>query len=101
MVSVVQIRLADLSDGQELVGTVFRQMLYHGAQIDIGAEYDGCASSLDASPPHLSAAQPSASGHPCHRAAAAAHAMSCARLSCAGAVQLNDRRNSAERSVCP
>ena len=36
-----QTRLADLQDGQVLVGTVFRQMLYHGAQIDIGAEYDG------------------------------------------------------------
>ena len=40
---VLQTRLADLRDGQELVGTVFRQMLYHGAQIDIGADYDGCA----------------------------------------------------------
>jgi len=39
---VLQTRLADLRDGQELVGTVFRQMLYHGAQIDIGADYDGC-----------------------------------------------------------
>jgi hypothetical protein len=36
-------RLEDLRDGQELVGTVFRQMLYHGAQIDIGCEYDGRA----------------------------------------------------------
>ena len=46
--SVLQTRLADLRDGQELVGTVFRQMLYHGAQIDIGAEYDGCAQALAA-----------------------------------------------------
>ncbi|DBA70392.1 TPA: hypothetical protein ACH3X2_011808 [Trebouxia sp. C0005] len=30
----------DLQEGQELTGTISRCMLYHGAQIDIGADYD-------------------------------------------------------------
>lgn len=30
-------------EGSELSGVVTRIMLYHGAQIDLGTEYDGCA----------------------------------------------------------
>ena len=47
-----QTRMEDLRDGQELVGTVFRQMLYHGAQIDIGCEFDGCATPIHRSKSH-------------------------------------------------
>lgn len=36
----LQLKVADLQEGQELTGTISRCMLYHGAQIDIGADYD-------------------------------------------------------------
>ena len=36
----MQIRFEDLEEGQELVGTINRLLLLHGAQVDIGAEYD-------------------------------------------------------------
>lgn len=38
--SAVQTHFWDLKEGQEHVGTIFRMMLYHGVQLDIGAEYD-------------------------------------------------------------
>jgi hypothetical protein len=30
-------------EGAELTGVVTRMMLYHGAQVDLGTVYDGCA----------------------------------------------------------
>ena len=36
----MQIKAYDLKQGQEMVGTINRCMLFHGAQVDIGAEYD-------------------------------------------------------------
>lgn len=36
----VQIKYWELGEGQEHVGTVTRQLLIHGVQIDIGAEFD-------------------------------------------------------------
>lgn len=33
--------LTALREGQELVGTVTGHLLYHGMQIDLGAEFDG------------------------------------------------------------
>lgn len=35
--------LGELEEGATLTGTVTDIWLYHGAEIDIGAEYDGCA----------------------------------------------------------
>ena len=32
--------LAELEEGQELVGTINRLMLLHGVQVDIGAQFD-------------------------------------------------------------
>lgn len=49
----MQIKAYDLKEGQEMVGTIGRTMLFHGAQVDIGAEYDACVSSLLASLQHL------------------------------------------------
>lgn len=39
---MVQAALDTVIDGAELTGVVTRMMLYHGAQIDLGTEYDGC-----------------------------------------------------------
>lgn len=36
-----RLALGQLREGEVLQGTVVKTMLYHGAQIDIGAEYDG------------------------------------------------------------
>ena len=38
-----QTALGDVVEGAVLKGTVTRLMLYHGIQLDLGAEYDGCA----------------------------------------------------------
>lgn len=35
-----QMKTDELQEGLELVGTINRCMLFHGAQVDIGAEYD-------------------------------------------------------------
>jgi|APGre2960657444_1045066.scaffolds.fasta_scaffold00848_7 hypothetical protein len=35
--------LSSLEVGQELKGLIVMQHLYHGAVVDVGAEYDGCA----------------------------------------------------------
>ncbi|KAL3149400.1 hypothetical protein ABBQ32_002196 [Trebouxia sp. C0010 RCD-2024] len=35
-----RIQATDLKEGQELIGTINRCMLFHGAQVDIGAQYD-------------------------------------------------------------
>jgi hypothetical protein len=37
----LQASLDTVQEGQELTGTISRLMLYYGAQVDIGAEYDG------------------------------------------------------------
>ncbi len=36
-----QTRIDELKPGMEMTGTINRLMLLHGAQVDIGAEYDG------------------------------------------------------------
>ena len=32
--------MSELEEGQVLIGTINRCMLFHGAQVDFGAEYD-------------------------------------------------------------
>lgn len=43
---LLQAALDSLVEGAELTGVVTRMMLYHGAQVDLGTVYDGCASAL-------------------------------------------------------
>ena len=50
--SALQIKAYDIKEGQEMVGTIDRTMLFHGAQVDIGAEYDAYVS-LSTSHQHL------------------------------------------------
>lgn len=38
-----QTKLEDLKEGTVLMGAVTSLMLYHGIQLDLGAEYDGWA----------------------------------------------------------
>jgi hypothetical protein len=40
-----QAALDTVVEGAELTGVVTRMMLYHGAQVDLGTIYDGCACS--------------------------------------------------------
>ena len=41
-----QAGLETIVEGAELTGVVTRMMLYHGAQVDLGTVYDGCARAL-------------------------------------------------------
>ena len=41
-----QAALDTVVEGAELTGVVTRMMLYHGAQVDLGIVYDGCARAL-------------------------------------------------------
>ena len=41
-----QAALDTIVEGAELTGVVTRMMLYHGAQVDLGTVYDGCARAL-------------------------------------------------------
>jgi len=40
-VSPLQTPLDGLKAGTEMTGVVTRMMLHHGAQVDLGAQYDG------------------------------------------------------------
>lgn len=42
VIHVAQIPLSEIKEGQVLEGVVTRQMLVHGAQVDLGADFDGC-----------------------------------------------------------
>ncbi len=41
LVSPLQTPLDGLKAGTEMTGVVTRMMLHHGAQVDLGAQYDG------------------------------------------------------------
>ena len=44
--ALLQAALDTVVEGAELTGVVTRMMLYHGAQVDLGTVYDGCACAL-------------------------------------------------------